>query len=220
MTDPIAVCPDHGPHATAVCPRCGARGERLLDGRRRRQLSTFCSGTLRHFPDDAGITLDAAGWASWDAVVESVQSQYDWAGARAVEAVVATDPKGRFERRTEDDEPRIRAAYGHSVDVDLDSDAVAGDTDVPGTLYHGTAPRHIDAIREEGLRPMGRQFVHLSGSREGARTVGQRHAADPVVLTVDVRGLTAAGFDVRKRGTDTYTVERVPSRFFTTPPNV
>jgi putative RNA 2'-phosphotransferase len=225
MTEPVWHCSDHGVYAAAdSCPACGAPGERLLGGSRRRQLSKYLSGALRHFPDDAGVSLDAAGWASWDAVVESVESQYDWAGARAVEAVVATDPKGRFERRVGEGGDRIRAAYGHSVDVDLDSNsdrgAVTGDTDVPGTLYHGTAPRHLDAIREEGLRPMGRQFVHLSGSQESARAVGQRHTADPVVFAVDVRGLAAAGFDVRKRGHDTYTVERVPPRFLISPPNV
>ena len=230
MTDPIAVCATHGyvssPTDTGACPDCEATVEPVLSGRRRRRLSKYLSGALRHFPDDAGLTLGPAGWTSREALVESVESQYDWAGDVEVSAVVATDPKGRFERRVSEDGDRIRAAYGHSVDVDLDADCGGGnggDADngaVPGTLYHGTAPRHLDAIREEGLRPMARQFVHLSGSRESARAVGQRHADDPVVLAVDVRGLAAAGFDVRKRGRDTYTVERVPPRFLTAPPNV
>lgn len=215
MTDLIAVCPDHGPHARVVCPRCGARGERLLDGRRRRQLSTFCSGALRHFPDDAGITLDAAGWCPLDALVDAVDRRYDWAGDREVNAVVAADPKGRFEIRGGDD-AEIRAAYGHSVDVDLDRDREGEgdpDDDVPGTLYHGTAPRTLDAISEEGLRPMGRQAVHLSADPETAASVGRRRAAEPVVFVVDADGLAAAGFEIRLRGRDTYTVARVPPRF-------
>ncbi|WP_318567501.1 RNA 2'-phosphotransferase [Salinigranum marinum] len=215
MTDPIAVCPDHGPHATAVCPRCGARGERLLGGRRRRRLSTFCSGALRHFPDDAGITLDEAGWTPLDALVDAVDRQYDWAGDREVRAVVATDPKGRFETRDAGDGAKIRAAYGHSVDVDLDRDR-EGDPDdgVPETLYHGTAARNLDAISDEGLRPMGRQEVHLSGDSETAASVGRRHAdAESVVLAVDADGLAAAGFEIRTRGRETYTVARVPPRF-------
>lgn len=216
MTDLIAVCPDHGPHARVVCPRCGARGERLLDGRRRRQLSTFCSGALRHFPDDAGITLDAAGWCPLDALVDAVDRRYDWAGDREVRAVVATDPKGRFETRGVVDDAEVRAAYGHSVDVDLDLDRdPEGDPgdDVPETLYHGTAPRNLDAISDEGLRPMGRQEVHLSGDPATAASVGRRHAAEPVVLVVDATGLAAAGFEIRTRGRETYTVARVPPRF-------
>jgi putative RNA 2'-phosphotransferase len=215
MTDPIAVCPAHGPHATAGCPHCGARGERLLDGRRRRRLSTFCSGALRHFPDDAGIVLDEAGWTPLDALVDAVDRRYDWAGDREVRAVVATDPKGRFETRGVADDAEVRAAYGHSVDVDLDRDREddPGD-DVPETLYHGTAPRTLDAISDEGLRPMGRQEVHLSGDPETAASVGRRHAAaEPAVLVVDAAGLAAAGFEIRTRGRETYTVARVPPRF-------
>lgn len=227
MTDPIAVCATHGYYAQSVdeqgaCPDCGVDGDPMLSGRRRRRLSKYLSGALRHFPRDAGLTLDTAGWTALDELVDAVERRYDWAGDPEVRAVVATDPKGRFETCDDAGATKIRAAYGHSVDVDLDHghDSEADAADVPGTLYHGTAPKHLGAIREEGLEPMGRQFVHLSGSRESARTVGERHADDPVVLIVDVRGLTAAGFDVRKRGIDTYTVDRVPPRFLTTPTNV
>ena len=230
MTDPIAVCATHGYYShpadgQETCPDCGTAGEPVLSGRRRRQLSTYLSGALRHFPDDAGLRLDRAGWAAYEALVDSVERRYDWAGEPAVSAVVATDPKGRFETREPGGTKRIRAAYGHSVDVDLDwaHDDDAGrehDDDIPETLYHGTAPRNLDTIGEDGLKPMGRQCVHLSGSQAGARAVGQRHADDPVVLAVDVRGLESTGHAVRKRGTDTYTVDHVPPRFLTRPTNV
>jgi putative RNA 2'-phosphotransferase len=225
MTDPISSCPDHGYYPARSdatgCPQCGTVGDRVLDGRRRRQLSTFLSGALRHFPDDVGIRLDPAGWTPREALVAAAAAQYDWAGERAVRAVVATDPKGRFETRHDGGRVAVRAAYGHSVDVDLDPDEdsdddVAGSetNDVPETLYHGTAPRNLGAIREEGLKPMNRQAVHLSGDPETASAVGRRHAdGDPVVLAVDARGLSTAGFTVRKRGRETYTVERVPPRF-------
>lgn len=247
MADPVSVCPTHGYYADAsdgqgaeltACPECGADGERVLDGQRRERLSRFCSGALRHFPDDAGLRLDAAGFAPWDELVAAVERQYDWAGDREVTAVVATDPKGRFETRERDggggDDAgvEVRAAYGHSVDVDLDLGHDGDDEDGPvgiaadraderpETLYHGTAPRTLDAILDEGLKPMGRQLVHLSGSRGRARSVGRRHAEEPVVLAVDVRGLMAAGFDVRERGVDTYTVERVPPAFLARSTNV
>jgi putative RNA 2'-phosphotransferase len=83
-------------------------------------------------------------------------------------------------------------------------------------LYHGTAPRNLEAIAAEGLRPMDRRAVHLSGSRDVAREVGRRHVDGgerPVVLRVDVAALVDAGFAVRKRGRETYTVARVPPRF-------
>jgi putative RNA 2'-phosphotransferase len=205
VTEQVRRCPDHGPVSGDACPDCGATGTRLLDGDRRRRLSKFLSGALRHFPDDVGIDLDDRGWTRWSALVDAATDRYGWADETAVAAVVTTDPKGRFER----DGDRVRAAYGHSVDVDLG----ARDTPVPDTLYHGTAPENVAAIREEGLRPMGRQQVHLSGTVASAREVGERHAADPVVLSVDAAGLRADGRRVVKRGRDVYTVDRVPPEY-------
>jgi len=209
MTDSLGCCDDHSYFAGETCPVCGAEGRRVLSGERRRRLSKFCSGALRHFPGDVGLDLDEAGWTPLAEVVAAVDRKYDWATRERVEAVVATDPKGRFERDERDGKPVVRAAYGHSVAVDLD----ARETPVPDTLYHGTAPDNVDAIRAEGLRPMGRQQVHLSGSIERAREVGRRHAADPVVFAVDTTRLAADEHDVTKRGRSVYTTDRVPPEY-------
>lgn len=182
-----------------------------LDDERRTRLSKFLSGLLRHFPDEYGVELDAGGWADLTAVEEVAANRYAWADAEAVAAVVAADPKGRFETR----DGEIRAAYGHSVDVDLDAgDGEAADQgDVPPTLYHGTAPGNLEAILEEGLRPMGRREVHLSPDVETARAVGRRHADEAAVLEVDVAGLRDDGFRVSERGPETYTADRVPPAY-------
>ncbi|WP_226023089.1 RNA 2'-phosphotransferase [Halomicrobium salinisoli] len=218
MTAPIRACDEHGFFEGDACPACEQQGETVLSGERRRRLSKFASGALRHFPDDAGIELDDAGWTAFDDLADAVAGKYDWAGPRDLAAVIETDPKGRFEwsgadgRADDDSDPsggRVRAAYGHSVDVDLG----AADTPVPDTLYHGTAPRNVDAIREEGLRPMSRQTVHLSGTVGGAREVGSRHADDPVVFAVDAAAMERDGRRVVKRGRATYTTDRVPPEY-------
>lgn len=256
----IRRCDEHGFHEGSSCPVCGATGEQVLTSERRRRLSKFVSGALRHFPGDAGLELDERGWTDADALVAAVESRYDWADREALCGVVATDPKGRFEvagvdeRGASDDsrpdsgsdpmsdskhapspdskhaprhvscpgssepstdEPRaslgdrVRAVYGHSVDVTLER----GDGPVPAVLYHGTAPEAVDAIRSEGIRPMSRQLVHLSGSIEAARAVGARHAEDPIVLRVDAASLQRDGHRVTKRGVDVYTTERVPPAY-------
>jgi len=163
------------------------------------------SGALRHFPDDVGLSLDVEGWVAWAELVAAATDRYPWADEAAVEGVVVTDPKGRFER---DDATRVRAAYGHSVDVDLEPT----DAPVPDRLYHGTAPDNADAIGREGLKPMGRRQVHLSASVEAARAVGRRHAVDPVVFEVDAAALLEE-YRVTKRGRETYTVDRVPPSY-------
>ena len=134
MTDPVCRCSVHGfvtaPGASATggksseCLECGRGVERVLSGERRRRLSTFVSGALRHFPGDTGLSLDESGWADYDALASAVVRKYDWAESDHLAAVVVTDPKGRFEEAS----GRIRAAYGHSVDVELD----AGESEADG----------------------------------------------------------------------------------------
>jgi len=201
----IRTCDEHGAFEGSRCPICETTGRQVVSAANRTRASKFLSGALRHFPDDVGLDLDAAGWADFETVVQRTLNKYDWLDEEAVEAIVRTDPKGRFEF----DGGRIRAAYGHSVDVSLAS----GDTPVPDVLYHGTAPDSLRSIREQGLRPMSRQHVHLSGSVAAAREVGSRHASEPVILTVDAAAMQADGNEITKRGRAVYTTDHVPPTY-------
>ena len=232
MTDPVYRCPEHGyvtgvesseEGDTAPCPECEAEAERVLSGERRRRLSKFASGALRHFPADAGLELDEQGWADYDDLVAAVTAKYDRAAPEHVAAVVETDPKGRFERngaRSDPDERaatpraggRIRATYGHSVDVRLESET----GDVPDRLFHGTAPENVKAILREGLKPMERQEVHLSATPETAREVGRRHATDPILFEIDAAVMVADGHRISERGPETYAADAVPPEYLDT----
>ena len=123
------------------------------------RLSVFLSLVLRHQPEAAGITLDEHGWAD-------------------VEDIVRTDEKGRYSFN--EDRTLIRANQGHSIPVDVE----LTETAPPQVLYHGTASRFEQAILEQGLKPMSRLYVHLSGDAKTALTVGRRHG-NPVVFEVD-----------------------------------
>jgi len=203
MSD-IFHCEAHGYFDATECPSCGATGTEILDSATRTRISKFLSGALRHFPDDAGLDLDAAGWTAIDSVVDRVGDKYG-VDREAVIGIIRTDPKGRFEV----DRDRVRAAYGHSVAVDLD----AGGTPVPDTLYHGTSPDALDSITREGLKPMSRQSVHLSDSVDDAKAVGSRHAADPVILEIDAGAMRADDHTITKRGRAVYTTDRVPPEY-------
>jgi putative RNA 2'-phosphotransferase len=200
-------CEEHGFFDAEMCPVCNGAGERILSSDRRTRLSKFMSGALRHFPDDVGLELTERGWAEYDTLRETVTNRYPWAEPEHVMAVVETDPKGRFER----DNSRVRAAYGHSIDVALE----ATDAPVPDRLYHGTAPENREAIFREGLRPMARQAVHLSATPAAARAVGRRHAAEPLVLEIDARGMAENGRRITKRGRGVYTTDAVPPEYVT-----
>ncbi len=92
-------------------------------------------------------------------------------------------------KRYEIADGRIRAFYGHSVSQRLRKETA----EPPALLYHGTAPEAVEAIRAGGLRPMSRQFVHLSADGETAAQVGRRKARSPVILEVDARAAHNVG---------------------------
>jgi len=136
--------------------------------------SKFLSLILRHTPEEIGLTLDAAGWTSVEAILANTRQPLT---RDELIEIVETNPKQRF--ALSDDGQRIRARQGHSRDVDLGLQPVAP----PDVLFHGTSVAVRDTILTEGLQPMGRQHVHLSADVETARTVGARHGK-PVVLQV------------------------------------
>jgi putative RNA 2'-phosphotransferase len=101
--------------------------------------------------------------------------------------VVETNNKKRFAFNA--DCTKIRANQGHSVAVDVElPEAVP-----PEYLYHGTAERFLEAIKQEGLVPKSRLHVHLSADTETARNVGGRHGK-PIILTVKAGEMHEAGY--------------------------
>lgn len=144
-------------------------------------LSKKMSWALRHAPEAAGVTLDRAGWVSLAELAEALG-----AAPEAIRAVVATSPKQRF--AISEDGERIRAQQGHTTTVELDH----APQPPPARLYHGTHVGAVEAIRHEGLRPMGRHHVHLSAEPGPAREVGARRGR-PVVLGIDAAAMAARG---------------------------
>ncbi|MGE3853099.1 MAG: RNA 2'-phosphotransferase, partial [Planctomycetota bacterium] len=54
----------------------------------------------------------------------------------------------------------------------------------PATLLHGTGSNAAVAIREQGLKPMSRTYVHLTPDEDVAGVVGRRHAGKLIMLSV------------------------------------
>lgn len=201
----IRECSDHGFFVESSCPECSVSGEHVISGEKRRDLSGFATWALRHAPDEAGINVDSHGWADVHELVDAAREDHEWATVELLAAVVSVNSKGRFEV----DGNRIRAVYGHSIDVTVQD---TGDSDIPKTLYHGTPTDNLSQIMSDGLKPMNRNEVHLTDSLETARDVGERHSEDIAVLEVDADNLSER-FDIEKRGNDTYTVDEVPTAF-------
>ncbi|MBI5170053.1 MAG: RNA 2'-phosphotransferase [Candidatus Eisenbacteria bacterium] len=150
------------------------------------ETSRFLSFVLRHEPEAIGLHLDREGWASVAELIAGARKRGRQLDEATIAEVVAGNDKRRFALSA--DGTRIRAVQGHSIDVDLGlAPAVP-----PALLYHGTATRFAEHIRREGLRPAGRQYVHLSATAAAAARVGARHGR-PVVLSV-------RAFEAHERG--------------------
>ena len=165
------------------------------------RLSKRLSSVLRHRPDSAGLTLDAAGWVDVDDLLVALgmtRAQLD--------EVVAGNDKRRF--ALDGSGTRIRASQGHSVPVDLGYAPARP----PAELFHGTVERVLPRILAEGLRPGARHAVHLSPDVGTARAVGARRGP-PVVLRVDAAAMAADGAAFARSANGVWLVDAVPPAY-------
>jgi len=142
---------------------------------RRRHISKALAFHLRHNP---AITRDPAGWAPVDLLAGQLRADGLRVSTVDVLAVAAAIDETRFESS----DTHIRATYGHSVPVDIDCAPVAEQP----RLFHATPIHAANAIFQSqrgGLRPMTRQWVHLSTDWKKALAAGGRKGS-PVLLSV------------------------------------
>ncbi len=175
-----------------------------------RKLSKFLSLLLRHHPEKFPLKLDEAGYADLNEILRILRGlpNFRWATRSDVDAVLALPGRQRFEIVMESGVERIRALYGHSA-VRPEYEAVTP----PDVLYHGTAPEALEAIFQEGLKPMARQYVHLAVDAETARGIAARHTSTPVILRVDAAAAHAAGIEFYHPTASIYLVETLPPEY-------
>lgn len=149
-----------------------------MDGAKHRRVSKFLSYVLRHHPETIGLHLDDHGWAHIEELSEKANREGYNLDKFLIQDIIASGDKQRFILSS--DKQYVRAAYGHSIEVDLKLDP----KEPPVTLYHGTSRRHVSSILMKGIHSASRNFVHLSAKAKDARKVGSRHGK-PVVLQVE-----------------------------------
>lgn len=168
--------------------------------------SKFLSRVLRHEPELIDLQIDAQGWVWIDELLRRLKKAGRGLSRDRLLEIVETNDKQRF--TISPDGRRLRAAQGHSIDVDLGLIAVRP----PETLYHGTAAQSLDAIFESGLIPARRRQVHLSPDPETATRVGRRHGK-PVVLRVDAGRMHADGCTFFKADNGVWLTDVVPTEY-------
>ena len=149
------------------------------------RIGKLLSYILRHGPGDYGLTLDEYGYAPVRHIIEVIHGRYRDFTREDLQAIVEGDAKGRYELEGD----KIRACYGHSVEVATRAEAV----EPPEFLYHGTSGRSLPLILRDGLLPMNRRYVHLSVTREEAAKVGRRHSNNVILLRIHARDAHRSG---------------------------
>lgn len=151
------------------------------------KLSKFVSLVLRHQPEVIGLKLDENGWAEVDRFIELAKQNGKNISISVLEEIVETNNKKRF--AFNEDKSKIRANQGHSIEVNLDLPP----QQPPDQLFHGTATKFIESIRQQGLISGSQQHVHMSSDETTAIKVGQRHGK-PVVLKIKSAAMHQDGF--------------------------
>ena len=166
--------------------------------------SKMISYALRHKPEEFGIVLDENGWVDLDVFLRAVKVTRE-----DVDSIIAQSEKKRFEIVGN----RIRATYGHSIEKKIEFEPA----EPPDVLFHGTSEQAYAHIQKEGLKPMNRQYVHLSSDFETAQRVGLRHGKNSViVMYIDAVQMHKDGFKFYHSANDgTWMCEHVPPKYNT-----
>jgi len=201
-------CAQHGFFRGEACPVCGQPSRFLMNDRELDHLGRVLTGILRHFPDRYGLTMEPHGWVSLPAIVRAISQKhpaYHWLRVAHLVAIAETDAKGRYEVRDD----RVRATYGHTVEVDLDLPT----ENIPEFLYFPVTAEEVTIVLEVGLKPSDRKRVHLSKTAEDARAAGSVRTPDPVILEVDTQKAQSGGLVIMRAGKTVFLVDQVPPEY-------
>ena len=170
-------------------------------------ISKEVSYALRHRPDEYGLELDERGFVEIEDLLAALNAKDPGRDVtRAdLECTIAESDKKRHEIVSN----RIRAAYGHSTGKRVEAEPAVP----PADLYHGTSRAAATHILAEGIKPMGRQYAHLSADVETAMAVGARHDSKPALLKVDAAAAHAAGVAFYRGNDKVWLADRVPAEF-------
>lgn len=175
--------------------------------KRNTDISKFLSYILRHEPESIGVDLDKEGWAMISDLILCSIKEGHILNNDILRDIVDNSEKKRFS--ISNDGLRIRATQGHSTQhVNIKYQ----ERTPPDILYHVTATRFIAAIREQGLVPLSRQYVHLSSDEGTAIQVGQRHGK-PVVLKIKSLNMYEQGFKFFQADNGVWLTDTVPYQY-------
>lgn len=176
----------------------------MLNDDQTERLGRFISGALRHFPDDLGLAMNQHGWVDVDVLCDAMITRYKWSNKEKLFSIIESDEKKRYEVHGK----KIRARYGHSVDVDLDYPE-----NMLPELYYGASREEVDILLEKGIKQIKQRYVHLSTSVEKAREVANIHTDDPVLIVIHAKEAQNNGVTMLTATDQIVVSEEIPPQY-------
>lgn len=173
-----------------------------------KKLSKTISLVLKHKPGSFGLIRDKEGWVDVNQLLFQIRKRnpsFMLAQISDIEKILETSEKKRFELK----KGKIRAYYGHSS-----SQSVEKQREVPpDVLYQGTTPEALESIFREGLKPMTRQFVHMSGELKTAKITALRRTKTPVYIEIDAKKAHEDGIHFFLGNQDVWLAKSIPPEY-------
>ena len=190
------------PSADDTCEQCEQPTHRNPLERTSRKLSYL----LRHAP-----TTEINRASDGTVAVKDVTSKLNIT-PETLNEIVYTDTKGRYAYN--DTQTRIYATQGHSQSVSVPLKPLI--EDIP-FAYHGTKQQVLNIIKQTGLTPQTRQYVHLSKDIETASAVANRREGYNVILQIDLQKLKQSGQPIYVSENNVILTKHVPWDYITLP---
>lgn len=159
---------------------------------------------LRHQPDEFDLEVDDHGYGELTDVIRALNERLGEAVAEDdVREAVESGDRQRYEIVGD----RIRALYGHSIEVQPGEPARP-----PERLFVGVSRADADRARRYGLRPGRRRFLHLALTPEDALETAQRTAREHEVIVVRAMEAWDAGINFYDR-ISLFLSDPIPTQF-------
>lgn len=184
----------------------------MLENKYKTSLSKTLSYILRHHPEDFALNMEIDGTIKIEYLLKALRedNRFENISFEDLKKLTDNDNKNRFTIIEKNKDKRIKANYGHSIEwINLDYEKI----EPPRFLYHGTTEKYYNKILEEGIKKMGRKYVHLSKSQKQADQVGKRRARNPIILKIFAKNMYKAGYTFFKTNSDIILTEYVDSKY-------
>jgi putative RNA 2'-phosphotransferase len=159
---------------------------------------------LRHQPEEFDLELDSHGFGDMREVARALSERLgEEIRPEDVESAISSGDRPRYEIVGD----KVRALYGHSIDIDPGEPGQP-----PDLLYVGINSRDAKRAVQYGLRGGRRRFLHLARTIDDARETGRRSGVEYSVLEVHALDAWEDGVDFYDRQA-LFLAEHIPTEF-------